>query len=324
MEESKSKKYFWLKLKRDFFKRHDITILEAMPNGKEYSLFYLKLMLESIDHEGRLRFNDQIPYNETMLAAITNTNVDTVRSAIKVLEQLGLLEILDDATIYMTEVENMMGFETEWAEKKRIYRENKKKELEKDNVHTMSDKRLELELDIEIDKRKDINVEKKEPIASDFSACDLDEMTLKMKKHKYGKYKNILLTDEEYEKLANRQDGLKAIEYLSEYREYKGYKAKSDYLAILKWVFNAMKEERIKQERIENAEAKKTRFTESDKPFDQAQADLTTIPDEELGNVQMCEEPVKKTRFTMYYKPFNKEEAEQSFIKFEDLDKTEI
>ena len=110
-ETNNNGKFYWLKLKRDFFKRHDITILESMPNGKEYSLFYLKLMLESIDHEGMLRFSEQIPYNEQMLAAITNTNVDTVRSAIKVLEQLKLLEILDDATIYMTEVENMIGSE---------------------------------------------------------------------------------------------------------------------------------------------------------------------------------------------------------------------
>ena len=56
------KKYYWLKLKRDFFKRHDIKIIEAMPNGKEYSLFYLKLLCESVDHEGSLRFSEQIPW----------------------------------------------------------------------------------------------------------------------------------------------------------------------------------------------------------------------------------------------------------------------
>ena len=39
-------RYYWLKLKRDFFKRHDIRVIEDMPNGKEYVLFYLKLMVE--------------------------------------------------------------------------------------------------------------------------------------------------------------------------------------------------------------------------------------------------------------------------------------
>lgn len=325
MEEANGR-FYWLKLKRDYFKRHDITILEAMPNGKEYSLFYLKLMLESVDHEGRLRFNDQIPYNEQMLATITNTNIDTVRTAIKVLEQLELLEIWDDQTIYMTEVNRMIGSasNTEVANRVRKCREQQKALQNVTNLKQKCNESKSIELDIELDKRKDINVEKKEPIASDFSACDLDEMTLKLKKHKYGKYKNILLTDEEYKKLESKQDGLNAIEYLSEYREYKGYKAKSDYLAILKWVFNAMKEDKIKQERINNAEARTTKFTESDRTFNQEQADLTTIPDEELGNVKMFEEPVKKTRFTMYDKPFDKKEAEQSLIKFEDIDKTEI
>ena len=80
------KKYYWLKLKRDFFKRHDIRIIEAMPNGKDYILFYLKMLLESVDHDGALRFSDTIPYNADMLAVITNTNVDVVRAAMKVLK----------------------------------------------------------------------------------------------------------------------------------------------------------------------------------------------------------------------------------------------
>ena len=55
------KKFYWLKLKRDFFKRHDIRIIESMPNGKDYILFYLKMLLESIDHEGEQRVSDAIP-----------------------------------------------------------------------------------------------------------------------------------------------------------------------------------------------------------------------------------------------------------------------
>ena len=82
---AESKKFYWLKLKRDFFKRHDIRIIEEMPNGKDYVLFYLKLLLESIDHEGSLRFSDTIPYNEQMLAVITNTNIDIVKAAMKLI-----------------------------------------------------------------------------------------------------------------------------------------------------------------------------------------------------------------------------------------------
>ena len=109
------KKFYWLKLKRDFFKRHDIQIIEAMPNGKDYILFYLKLLCESVDHEGNLRFSEQIPYNEQMLSTITNTNVDVVRSSIKIFSELGMMDVLDDGTYFMNEVEKMIGSETYWA-----------------------------------------------------------------------------------------------------------------------------------------------------------------------------------------------------------------
>ena len=102
-------KFYWLKLKRDFFKRHDIRVIEAMPNGKEYVLFYLKLLVESVDHEGSLRFNEMIPYNEEMLSVITNTNVDIVRSAMKLFVELSMVEVLDEGTIYMNEVQTLIG-----------------------------------------------------------------------------------------------------------------------------------------------------------------------------------------------------------------------
>lgn len=122
-EAAKDKKYYWLKLKRDFFKRHDIQIIEGMPNGKDYILFYLKLLCESVDHDGSLRFSDEIPYNEDMLATITNTNIDIVRSAVRLFEGLKMLEIMDDGTYYMNQVQKMIGSETYWAQKKREQRE---------------------------------------------------------------------------------------------------------------------------------------------------------------------------------------------------------
>ena len=148
------KKYYWLKLKRDFFKRHDIQIIEAMPNGKDYVLFYLKLLCESVDHEGYLRFSENIPYNEDMLATITHTNIDIVRSAVKIFSELELMEVLDDDTLYMREVEKMLGSETAWAEKKRIYRA--KRLANKDNVLAMSDKSKSIEIEKEKDKELEI------------------------------------------------------------------------------------------------------------------------------------------------------------------------
>ena len=147
-----SKKYFWLRLKRDFFKRHDIQIIEAMPNGKDYILFYLKLLCESVDHEGNLRFSEEIPYNDQMLSTITNTNVDIVRSAIEVFTKLHMMDVLDDGTYYMNEVQKMLGFETEWARKKREYRQGQiedKSRTKKDNVRQEIEKEIEIEKELE-------------------------------------------------------------------------------------------------------------------------------------------------------------------------------
>lgn len=156
------KKYYWLKLKRDFFKRHDIRIIEEMPNGKEYLLFYLKLLVESIDHEGSLRFSDTIPYNEQMLSVITNTNVDIVRSAMKLFDTLKLVEIKDDDTIYMEEVEKMIGSESWSADRVRRYREKQKLlQCNTDVTSCNEEKEIEKEIDIEIEKDTDKKPQKR-------------------------------------------------------------------------------------------------------------------------------------------------------------------
>lgn len=174
-----SKKYFWLKLKKDFFKRHDIKILEAMPDGHLSVLFYLKLMLESIDHEGALRFSDEVPYSPEMLSVITDTDIEVVNNSLKRLQDLKLLEITQDGTILIDKVKSMTGFETEWAKKKKEYREKKgqKEDKEKtkegqseDNVLEVSSKcphnvlakvdnvRQEKEIEKELELEKELDI----------------------------------------------------------------------------------------------------------------------------------------------------------------------
>ena len=103
------KKYYWLRLRKDFFKRHDIRILEAMPNGKEYALFYLKLLTESIDHEGALRFSDKIPYTTEMLSTVTNTAPEVVKDALEALIELEMIEHHEDGTYIIPGIESMIG-----------------------------------------------------------------------------------------------------------------------------------------------------------------------------------------------------------------------
>jgi predicted phage replisome organizer len=223
---SDTKKYYWLKLKRDFFKRHDIKIIESMENGKDYVLFYLKLLLESVDHEGELRFSATVPYNDKMLATITDTNIDVVRSAVKIFSELGMMETFDDGTLYMEQVSTMLGFETSDAIRMRETREKKKQLLiahgESERCSESFENRspeIEIELEKEIDKEK------------------------KPEKHKYGSFQNILLTDDEKQRLVEDFHALAdmAIQYLSEYKVEKGYVSKSDNLTIRRWVIDAVR-----------------------------------------------------------------------------------
>ena len=168
---AENKKYYWLKLKRDFFKRHDIRIIEEMPNGKDYILFYLKMLLESIDHEGELRFSETIPYNEQMLSVITNTNIDIVRAAMKIFAELGMVELFDDKTIYMSEVQRMIGSETRQAAIMR-----RKREAEKTEVTMLPNvTKCYTEIEIDIDKEKDKDIEDK-PKRKRFVAPTLEEI----------------------------------------------------------------------------------------------------------------------------------------------------
>uniref|UniRef100_A0A6M3LWN0 Uncharacterized protein n=1 Tax=viral metagenome TaxID=1070528 RepID=A0A6M3LWN0_9ZZZZ len=76
----------------------------------------------------------------------------------------------------------------------------------------------------------------------DYIDKEEDKEKKKIKK-RYGEYKNVLLTDQEIEKLKKEygeEETLKAIQYLSESIEMKGYKYKSHYLAMKKWVFDAV------------------------------------------------------------------------------------
>ena len=114
-----SKKYYWLKLDVNFFDREEIQIVESMPNGIKYTNFYMKLLLKSANSEGKLLFKGIVPYTDEMLATITRLDIDTVRSAIKIFVELGMVQILDDGALFMHEANAMVGCETEWAKKKR-------------------------------------------------------------------------------------------------------------------------------------------------------------------------------------------------------------
>ena len=155
-----NKRYYWLKLDKDFFKRHDIKIVESMKNGKDYILFYLKLLCESTSHEGYLRFSPTIPYSEDMLATVTDTNIDVVKSAVKIFTTLGMMRVMDDGTLYLEQVEKMIGSETGAAVRKRQERA----------VGTIGDKQGQCPQEIEIDIDKELEIDKEKDKEKDMTS----------------------------------------------------------------------------------------------------------------------------------------------------------
>lgn len=244
---AESKKYYWLKLNRGFFKRHDVRIIEAI--NYKFVLFYMKLLTESIDHEGYLRFSEAKPYNNEMLAVVTNTSVDVVRQAMEMFVDLGVVEILEDETIYMVGAEKLIGSETDVAERMRRSRSKKKSEM--DSVTNCYTDVTQCYTDVtncytEIDKDK----EKKTDTEEEKNVCEAPPKK-KPPKHKYGSEKNVLLTDDEYRKLQEKfPDCDERIENMSVAIAIHGYKYNSHYLAILNWASKDNKQS--KQEKSNN------------------------------------------------------------------------
>ena len=129
MEQKKeTKRSYWIKLNKGFFDKDEIRIIEGMPGGKDFLLFYLKLLLEAVDKDGKLRFSDVLPYSEEMLAAITHTDVMVVKGAVRLFQQLKLVEVWDDGTYYLTMVKAITDScaDNDNANRQRRFREHQK------------------------------------------------------------------------------------------------------------------------------------------------------------------------------------------------------
>ena len=116
-----NKKYYYLKLKDNFFDSDACIILESMPDGYLYSNILLKLYLRSLKFQGRLVYNDRIPYNSTILAQVTRHKVGVIEKALKIFKKLDLIEVLNNGEIYMLDIQNYIGHSSTEADRQRDY-----------------------------------------------------------------------------------------------------------------------------------------------------------------------------------------------------------
>lgn len=154
---SDNKKYYYLRLKDNFFDSDELKILESMKDGYLYSNILLKLYLRSLKNDGKLVVNDRIPYNAEMLASVTGHQVGTVKQALSIFKDLGLIDVLENGAIYMLDIQNFIGRGSSEADRKREYRQ--RIENDRTNVQTkvqqISEKsppEIEIEIEKEIEK----------------------------------------------------------------------------------------------------------------------------------------------------------------------------
>ena len=119
---SDNRKYYYLKLKENYFDDDSIVLLESMQDGVLYSNILLKLYLKSLKHGGRLQLDENIPYTAQMIATITRQQIGTVERALQIFLKLGLVEVLDSGTFYMSNIELLIGQSSTEAERKRAAR----------------------------------------------------------------------------------------------------------------------------------------------------------------------------------------------------------
>ena len=219
-----NRKYYYLKLKENFFDSDSIVLLEDMKDGILYSNILLKLYLKSLKNGGRLQLDEHIPYTAQMIATLTRHQIGTVERALAIFQQLGLVEQLDCGLLYMTDIELMIGQSSTEAERKRAARlENKALLPPRTKGGHLSDIRppeieIELEKEIEIEKEREGETGHPAPAA-------------------YGRYNNVILTDTELSELQAELPEKWAyyIERLSGYIASTGKKYKNHAATIRRW-----------------------------------------------------------------------------------------
>lgn len=242
-----TKRYYWLKLKDDFFDEKYIKALRKLPQGDSLAIVYLKMQLKSLKTEGIIKYEGIMPDAMTELSLLLDEDENVVRLAVEALIRFGVVERWDNDTFYLVALQQLIGSETQGAERVRRHRELKKaKAIEGEQTKALQCNAHVTTCNTEIEKEKDTEIEQRKEAE---------------KKEKHGTFKNVLLTPTEYATLQNEYSNyLEAIDYLSEYLETTGKKYKSHYLVLRKWVFDAVRERALKQKELEQREARAADF----------------------------------------------------------------
>lgn len=245
----------WIKITTDIFENRKIRQIESLPDGDAIIVIWLKLLTlaGSINDQGQIYFTQEIPYTEEMMATQFNRPLSTVKLALKVFVEFGMIDIVDDILKISNweKYQNVDGLDRirEQTRKRVAKHREKQKMLEVREIgeneqsvtlcnvtdcYTVTHcNATEEEEDIDKDKEKEKYKKKNAKATATADACC---STPKKTKHKHGEYNNVLLTDEEFKKLAEEFPDLpQRIDNLSGYIASTGKTYKSHYATIRNW-----------------------------------------------------------------------------------------
>lgn len=162
-----AKKYYWLKLDKDFFKNKEIKKLRKLAGGDTYTIIYLKLQLLSLKDEGKLYFEGLEENFAEEIALDLDEDADNVNFTLMYLQKTGLIEELREDEFLLTRVPNIIGKEGASAERARRSRlKEKEKALLCNTQVTNSNTEIEKEIEIEIDIEKEIEKDTTKVVSS--------------------------------------------------------------------------------------------------------------------------------------------------------------
>lgn len=158
---SKNKRYYWLKLPKDFFEDKAIKRLRQIAGGDTYTIIYLKMLLKSMEDDGKLFYEGIEDTICDEIALDINENADDVQVTMNYLEKKGLL-VVTDSEVELPRLIDMVGSESTVTERVRKHRESQKllqcnaSALQGNTNETKcnTEKEIDIDTDIEIEKEK--------------------------------------------------------------------------------------------------------------------------------------------------------------------------
>lgn len=233
----------WIKLCVNIFDDEKIALIESMPDADSIIVIWFKILCLAGKQNncGVLMLSDRIPYTEEMLATIFRRPISTVRLALTTFESFGMIAIVNGTiTIPNWEkhqsIDAVERYKEQTRERVASYRQRQKAIAAENSSVTQSNVTRNVTCNVtcnaDITPCNAVEEDIDKDIEEDIKEIDKEKPT----RHKYGEYQNVLLSDEDFEKLKKEFfDWSDRIERLSAYMASTGKSYKNHLATIRNW-----------------------------------------------------------------------------------------